>query len=75
MFANTRRTGCLVIVHGLGMEAVVVLPEGGFRPVNSLRRHSVEIDSPSMNSRHGSLSNSWGAIFTLPDRLPAPRMM
>ena len=37
--------------------------------------YSAEIDKPSMNSRPGSFSNSRGASFSLPDRLPAPRMM
>ena len=41
----------------------------------SRHRHSADIDNLSMNSSPGSFSNSCAATFTLPDRLPAPRMM
>ena len=36
--------------------------------------HPTDIDNPSMNSSPGSFSSSRGAIFSLADRLPAPRM-
>ena len=59
-------------LHNVGRDVRHIIP--GQPDPEPSGRHPDGSDNPSMNSRPGSFPSSRGAIFSLPDRLPAPRM-